>query len=220
MNQELKTDGTENVLVIGLTGQTGAGKTTVSEIFAENGFEILNADLVARQVVEPQSPCLKELCECFGENILLDDGSMNRAKVAEIAFSDACKNEILGSVMFPYITKEILHEIRRCAQEGKNWILLDAPTLFESHADDFCQLVLSVLAEPEIRKARIIARDGLTEQQAEKRMNAQLTAEYFKSHSDFVIYNNGDAALLREVTLEAIDKIKEYRRMHDTFQHE
>ncbi len=218
MNSEILTDGTENVLVVGLTGQTGAGKTTVSEIFAERGFEIINADLVARKVVEPNSPCLAELCDCFGNGILLPDGSMNRKKVAEIAFSDPCKTEILGSTMFPYITNEILSEIRRFAAKGKRYILMDAPTLFESHADDFCQLVLSVLANPDTRRSRIIARDGLTVEQAEKRMNAQLSEEYFKTHSDFVIYNDEDAAQLRAVTLEVIEKVQEYYQLHYTFQ--
>lgn len=212
------TNGMENALVVGLTGQTGAGKTTVSGIFAKRGFAIINADKVARQVVEPNSPCLKELCECFGVEILHDDGSMNRAKVAEIAFSDPCKNEILGSVMFPYILQEILREIQQYAAEGSRWILLDAPTLFESHADDFCQLVISVLSEPSLRLCRIMQRDGITEEQANKRMNAQLSEEYFRTHSDFVIENNADPAYLEAVTEEVIANIREYHHLqgHDT----
>lgn len=217
MISEQVTDGTEKVLVVGLTGQTGAGKTTVSALFAKHGFEVINADCVARQVVTPHSPCLLELCECFGNQILLPDGSMNRRRVAEIAFPDPCKKEILDSVMFPYITREILAEIQRFAAEGKRWILLDAPTLFESHADDFCQLVLSVLADAELRRTRIMERDGLTFEQAEHRMRAQLSEAYFQTHSDFVIYNNGEAEMLAAVTSEVIDKIREYRRLHDRF---
>lgn len=214
---EQTTDGTENVLVIGLTGQTGAGKTTVSSIFEAHGFAVINADQIARQVVVPDSPCLAELCECFGTEILLPDGNMNRPRVAELVFSDPCKNEILGSIMYPYILKEILSQIQAYAQAGKQWLLLDAPTLFESRADDFCQLVLSVLAEPEIRLARIMARDHITEEQARKRMDAQLSADYFREHSDFVICNNGDRELLCAVTCEVIEKIQEYRSLHDAF---
>lgn len=217
MNCEQFTDGTENVLIVGLTGQTGAGKTTISQMFADDGFAIINADKVARQVVTPHSTCLNELCECFGNEILLPDGNMNRAKVAEIVFSDACKNEILGSIMYPYILKEILLQIRAYAAEGKTWLLLDAPTLFESHADDFCTLVLSVLAEPSIRIQRIMKRDGLTEEQAKKRMNAQLSEQYFREHSDFVICNNGSQELLCEMTREVIENIREYRSMHNSY---
>ena len=216
MNCESITDGTEKLLVVGLTGQTGAGKTTISDIFAAKGFEIINADAVARQVVLPKSPCLCELCECFGTEILLPDGSMNRKKVAELVFSDPCKNEILGSIMYPYILKEIHAQIRNFAADGKQWILLDAPTLFESHADDFCALVLSVLAEPNIRMSRIMKRDGLTEVQAKKRMDAQLSEQYFKEHSDFVIYNNGSQELLCEMTYEVIDKIRDYHFQHSS----
>ena len=93
----------EGVMVVGLTGQTGAGKTTVCRIFSENGFSIINADHVARQVMEKGQPCLKEICEFFGKDILLENGILDRPKLAGLVFTDKKKLELLNSITYPYI---------------------------------------------------------------------------------------------------------------------
>lgn len=200
----------EGVMVVGLTGQTGAGKTTVCEVFAKKGFCIINADLVARRVVEKGTPCLKELCECFQAPILLPNGELNRRLLGEIVFTDPKKLELLNGIMYPYITGEILKQIRLCSITGKKLILLDAPTLFESRADDFCELIISVLSKEHHRLARIMERDGLTEEEALHRMKSQHTETFFKQHSDFIIKNNRSLKELRAVTEEVADKIYDY----------
>ena len=100
--------------------------------------------------------------------------------------------------------------IRKLSAEGKKLILLDAPTLFESRADDFCEIIISVLADHDIRQTRIISRDGLTAEQAQKRMNSQLDEEFFGSHSDYIIHNNGDLDTVNEISKEVSDKIKDF----------
>ncbi|MGN0614511.1 MAG: dephospho-CoA kinase [Porcipelethomonas sp.] len=200
----------EGVMVVGLTGQTGAGKTSVCRVFSERGFSIINADHISRLVVEKGQACLNEICEFFGNDILLEDGSLDRSKLAGIVFTDRNRLELLNSITYPYITAEILSTIRHFSSQGQKLILLDAPTLFESRADDFCELIISVISHEELRLKRIMKRDGITEQAALNRMNSQLKEEFFRENSDFIIKNNGDIQNLYEVTMEVADKIKDY----------
>ncbi len=202
----------EGLMVVGLTGQTGAGKSTVSKVFSANGFAVINADMVARKVVEKGSKCLDEISDFFGNTILNDDGTLNRKALASIVFSDKTKLETLNTISYPYITGEILHQIKEYSISGEKFILLDAPTLFESRADDFCEIIISVLAEPEVRKQRIISRDGISPEQAEKRMNSQLDDDFFISHSDYIIKNNDDFDDVNAMAKELCDKIIEYHK--------
>ncbi len=199
-----------DTMVIGLTGQTGAGKSTVSRVFAENGYAIINADHISRKVVEKGSECLKEITEIFGLNILNPDETLNRKELAKIVFVDKTKLEMLNSIIYPYITTEIISQIKHFSENGKKLILLDAPTLFESHSDDFCEIIISVVAEPETRKKRIIQRDNITAEQAQNRMNLQLSTEFFIEHSDFIIENNDSVDVLNGISKEVADKIKYY----------
>ncbi len=198
------------VIVIGLTGQTGAGKSTVSGIFVRNGFALIDADKIARDVEDVGTPCLEELFEYFGDEIRNEDNSLNRKALAKIAFTDKKKLEVLNSIVHPFITAEIFAQMNQYSAEGYGLILLDAPTLFESKASDFCDLIISVLAEPEIRCERIIQRDGLTKESACERMNAQLPEEFFIQHSDYVVRNDGNLDSLFAQSEEIVDKIKIY----------
>ncbi|MBE6846352.1 MAG: dephospho-CoA kinase [Ruminococcus sp.] len=200
----------EGVMIVGLTGQTGAGKTHVSSIFAQNGFSVINADSISRIVVEKGKPCLEEICEFFGEEILCEDGTLNRALLGKVVFSDKSRLELLNSIIYPYITAEILSTIRKLSDEGRKLILLDAPTLFESRTDDFCELIISVVSDEKIRLERIMERDGISRKSAVQRMQSQLEEEFFKKNSDFIIKNNDDILNLYEVTKEVADKIKDY----------
>ncbi|MBR2284353.1 MAG: dephospho-CoA kinase [Ruminococcus sp.] len=200
----------EGVMVVGLTGQTGAGKSTVSGIFEANGFAVINADLVARKVVEKGNPCLGEIADFYGSGILCADGTLDRKALADIVFTDKAKLEMLNTIIYPYITGEILRQIRQLSENGRKLILLDAPTLFESRADDFCEIIISVLADPELREERIIRRDGITSEQALNRMSSQLDEKFFRTHSDYIIRNNGSLEAVTEISKEVSDKIRDY----------
>lgn len=197
------------VMVVGLTGQTGAGKSTVSKVFAANGFAVIDADQVARRVVEKGTKCLDEIADFFGEGVICEDGTLNRKALAAIVFSDKAKLETLNTITYPYITGEILRQIRVHSVKDEKLILLDAPTLFESRADDFCDIIISVLADPDIREKRIISRDGLTQEQARRRMNSQLDEEFFRRNSDYIIRNNVDMETVNDISWEVSAKIKE-----------
>lgn len=197
------------ITVVGLTGQTGAGKSTVSKIFASNGFAVINADIVARQVVEKGSKCLAEIEEFFGTDVIDGDGNLDRKKLAGIVFSDKAKLETLNTITYPYITGEILRQINEFVEHDRKLILLDAPTLFESRADDFCEIIISVLADADIREKRIIQRDGLTSEQARKRMDSQLDEEFFSTHSDYIIHNNSNIETVNGIAEELSEKIRD-----------
>ena len=200
----------EGVMIVGLTGQTGAGKSTVSTAFAENGFAVINADAIARLVMDKGTKCLAEVQDVFGNSVIREDGALNRKALAAIVFSDKKRLEMLNSITYPYITREILRQIRNLSSNGDKLILLDAPTLLESRADDFCDLVISVVSDAEIRERRIIERDNLTSAEAQRRMSSQLDEEFFKKHSDFIINNNQSLERVNEISKEVSDKIKNY----------
>ena len=204
----------DGIMVVGLTGQTGAGKSTVSKIFAEHGFEVINADQVARKVVEVGQPCLAEIAELFGNQVINSDGTLDRRALGRIVFCNKTKLETLNSVIYPYITAEILRMIQQFSDEGRKLILLDAPTLFESHSDDFCDIIISVLAEPEIRLKRITERDGISEADARNRMDSQLSAEFFISRSDYIIENNHSIGKVTEISREVAEKVIDYCQNH------
>lgn len=200
----------DGVMVIGLTGQTGAGKSTVSKVFVQNGFRFIDADAISRHVVARGSHCLADLQECFTDAILTPDGELDRKVMASIAFSDHRKLEMLNTIMYPYIVGEILRMIHRFSQQNHKLILLDAPTLFESRADDFCDLIISVVAKPELRMQRIMERDHISEKAAQQRMEMQLTEEFFRLHSDTVLENNSSFSELWDAAQELSAKLIRY----------
>lgn len=200
----------DGVMVIGLTGQTGAGKSTVSKVFVQNGFRLIDADAISRHVVARGSHCLADLQECFTDAILTPDGELDRKVMASIAFSDHRKLEMLNTIMYPYIVGEILRMIHRFSQQNHKLILLDAPTLFESRTDDFCDLIISVVAKPELRMQRIMERDHISEKAAQQRMEMQLTEEFFRLHSDTVLENNSSFSELWDAAQELSAKLIRY----------
>lgn len=202
--------GRGETFVVGLTGQSGAGKTTVCKVFSEKGFEIINADVIARQVTEKGKPCLGEVMECFGNSVITPDGELDRKALASVVFTDKQKLKQLNAITYPYIIFEILQKIKEYSANGKKYILLDAPTLFESRADDFCDLIISITAPETARINRVALRDGLPPERIKERFSSQHSERFFINHSDFIIKNNKSVEVLLEKANEVADKVKEY----------
>ena len=192
-------------LVVGLTGQTGAGKSLVSSLLTDRGFQVIDCDDVARQVVEKGKHCLLDLSIAFGIEILNPDSTLNRKKLAAIVFGDKEKQKMLGRITFPYIKAEIFALIDRLHQSGEAVVFLDAPTLIESGVHKSCDKVVSVIAPPEERFLRIVRRDSLTAEEAGQRMSAQHDDDFYRSKSQFVIVNDGDMTGLRVKVMEMLD---------------
>ncbi len=197
-------------IVVGLTGQSGAGKTTVCRIFSENGYAIINADIIAREVMVEGTPCYAEILEYYGDAITDDNGKLDRQKLADIVFSNKQQLKHLNAICYPYITFEILEKIKDYSDSGAEIVLLDAPTLFESRADDFCDLIIGVVATEKNRTNRIAIRDKITIEQIGKRFASQHTERFFVNHSDYIIKNNKTMEQLEEKSLDVALKIKEY----------
>ena len=174
--------------IVGLTGQTGAGKSEAARIFEELGLPVISADEAARKAVE-DSEVKAMLCAAFGD-VLLPDGSLDRRRLAEIAFSSPEKTKTLNAVTHPKIGA-----IMRAWADDRDGdvVVFDASQLFEAGQDVFCHRILGVLADPELRCERIMRRDGLSREEAERRMSAQLSEEFFIAHCDDILYNNGPA---------------------------
>lgn len=205
-------------MVVGLTGQTGAGKSTVSDYLRENGMAVIDADKVAKEVVETGSACIADIALEFGCEYINADGTLNRKKMAKTVFTDKAKLKKLNALMFPYIIRRLCEEIERSRREGEGIIVLDAPTLFESGADRECDYVVSVIADEQSRKERIIRRDGLTQQEAQERISAQHDEEYYKSRSDEILENNEGVDSLKNRTSALISRLES--RMEEYTQQE
>lgn len=190
--------------IIGLTGPTGAGKSTVSAAAEQFGLRVVNCDLLARKAVEKGTEGLKALTAVFGNGILEKDGSLNRKELAALAFKTPENTELLNKTLLPHIVKLVKKETN-----SKN-ALLDAPTLFESGLNSECVKTIAVLADKKLREERITARDNITKQQALLRINAGKSDDFYKTHADCIIYNNGDenavitrfSNILKEITEE------------------
>lgn len=193
----------QKIRIIGLSGQSGAGKSTVRRVFEENGFDVIDCDAVARKIAS-KSAFLNEISERFGREILSADGTLDRVKTAAMIYNDKAKYAEYCGVIFPYITYDIMRQIERFDKD----ILLDAPTLFEAGIDGLCSGIVSVVADIGLCAERISKRDKITLEKARERLSSQHGADFFREHSDFVIENNGSEKGLYEKAQSVIDKMK------------
>ena len=177
-----------STVVIGLTGPTGAGKSTARQVAKSLGFFVIDADNVARNVTQKGSKLLPLLENEFSG--VVKEGELDRKALGLKAFSSAENTKKLNSITHPFIVSEIKTIIENAREDGAKFILLDAPTLFEAGANNLCQKTIAVLADKSERLKRIMARDGLTKPQAECRMNASKTDEFYKQNCDIILYNN------------------------------
>lgn len=183
---------TENdAYIVGLTGMSGAGKTTACQVFSECGFAVINCDLVSRIVVEKGKPALSELETHFGKNVILADGTLDRKAVGNLIFSDKNARMEFNELIYPYISYEMIISAVKYINSGYRFILLDAPTLFESGTDSFCDIIVSVVADREECLRRITARDKLTFNEAKNRLLSQFPPEFYRDKSDFCAVNKG-----------------------------
>ncbi len=196
-------------IVLGLTGQTGAGKSTLCQYLQQKGCSIIDADQVARSVVEKGSACIADVILEFGVEYLTIDGNLNRRKLAECVFTDKAKLKKLNDIMFPYIVAKIKDIIEQSKEESEGIIVLDAPTLFESGCDKFCDKVISVVADEASRCPRIMERDGLSEEEALHRIHAQHNEEFYKERSWMVLKNNSDVAALQVQADDMLSQLNE-----------
>lgn len=196
--------------IIGITGGIGSGKSTVSAYLKSKGFFIIDADKIGKEVVERNSKILDMLVKEFGREILFQDATLDRKKLGAIVFSDAKKKAKLDGIMHAAIFKCIddqLETIKHC--ENPKVVFVDAPLLFETKLHETMDSTWVIDAEDEIRKERVVLRDGLSRAEVENRIKNQMPRQEKNQLADLVIDNGKDVPYLHMQIDFALQKIKE-----------
>lgn len=177
--------------IVGLTGGIASGKSTVSNLFKSNDIPVVDADVVAREALKKGSGGWKKVVEAFGEEILLDNGEVNRPRLGQIVFADPDKRQFLNRLLAPYISSGIFWEVVKLWSKGYKVIVLDVPLLFEAKIDKFTKPIIVVWVDPETQIQRLLARDNSSEEDGRNRVNAQMPLDVKRSKADIVIDNTG-----------------------------
>lgn len=190
------------MLVIGLTGGMGAGKSTVARLLAEHGAHVIDADAVAREVVAPGAPALAAIAEQFGDEVLTDDGALDRAAMAGIVFADEERLGALEAITHPAIRARIAellreHEQAEAGEADERVVVLDHPLLVETGLADDLPVVVVVTAPEELRVQRLAAGRGIDPADARARMRSQASDEQRRAAATHVVRNDGDSDRLR-----------------------
>ncbi|WP_409022694.1 dephospho-CoA kinase [Dellaglioa sp. P0083] len=183
--------------ILGLTGGIATGKSTVSHIFKEENITVIDADVIARQVVEPKSATLTMIIQTFGEKYLSVTGNLNRKELGQLVFNDAIALKKLNDIMVPAIRKEILSQIEVQKKLGSKLIILDMPLLFEQNYQLLCNAVMVIYVPETSQLERLMKRDELSLDEAMSRVKAQWPIQKKKDLADFVIDNSTTVAVTR-----------------------
>lgn len=188
-------------LVIGLTGSIASGKSTVSNMFKELHIPVIDADIVAREVVEPGENAYQKVVETFGEIILHPDQTINRKRLGKIVFANSERRQQLNNIVHPAVRQKMLAQKKAYIAQKKPCIVLDIPLLFESKLQHFVDKTLVVYVDQEVQLARLVDRDQSTAKEALQRINAQMPGEKKAAMADAVINNNGTVAQTKQQLL-------------------
>ena len=195
--------------VLGLTGGIGSGKSMVASMFAQLGADVIDADQLAREVVEPGQPVLEEIAAAFGRDILLPDGRLDRGMLARIIFADPVARARLNAITHPRIQERMATEMAlRGSRPGV--LIVDIPLLFENDRTSSVESVIVVWVDPKTQLRRLIERDGLTADEARQRIAAQMPLDEKRARADLVVDNSGS----RENTRRQVEAI--YRQNAST----
>lgn len=178
-------------MIIGLTGSIASGKSTVAKMIESYGLPIVDADIVARQVVEPGTPTLKKIAEAFGPEVIAHDGSMDRTKVGSIIFHNNEMRKTLNNIIHPAIREEMLRQRDELMSYGEKNIFMDIPLLFESKLEHFVEKIIVVSVNKEVQLQRLMERNGFTVEEANARIATQIPVKEKEQLADAVINNNG-----------------------------
>lgn len=201
------------MLRIGLTGGIGSGKSTVAQMLLDNGFPVIDADQVARAVVEPGEPALDKLAEAFGQDILNDDGTLNRAELARRAFVDETSTQTLNAITHPAIRDMVGQQFATYEEQGESAVIYDMPLLVDKNLHREMGLVIVVDVELETRVQRLTESRGLATDDVRRRIAAQVDDATRLAAADVIIDNNGSVEDLLPQVEKAVMEIN--RRVAD-----
>ncbi|MDD8060293.1 dephospho-CoA kinase [Shewanella metallivivens] len=180
--------------VVGLTGGIASGKTTVANLFAEFGIELVDADVIAREVVAIGSTGLTAIVAHFGDEILLADGQLDRAALRNQVFNNETQRLWLNNLLHPMIRQKMLEQVQASTSK---YVIMIVPLLFENHLDSLVTTTLVVDISPELQISRTMQRDGVSRQQVEHILASQMSRQQRLDKAEHIIDNQGDINLLR-----------------------
>ncbi len=196
-------------MIVGLTGGIATGKSTFSRELANLGLFILDADIVAREVVEPGTEGLRQVVEAFGEGVLQPDGTLDRARLGEIIFSDAQKREVLNQIVHPLVRQSTWGQAREYVREdAKRIVILDIPLLFEGNTHREADLSVLIYAPLELQRERLMKRNGFSSEEAQRRIDAQLSMDEKKKLADIIVYNTGDESSVSRLASSLLEELR------------
>ena len=178
------------MLLVGLTGGIGSGKSTVARLLANKGLYVVDADELAREVVEPGSPALREIFDAFGGAVFGPDGQLDRKALGQLVFSDEGKRRQLEAITHPRIFERFQARTAAAQQRGETVVVYDAPLLYERQLDTLMNAVVVVTVPEAVQKERLRLRDGLSDDEIELRLRSQMPLGDKVARADFVIDNS------------------------------
>jgi dephospho-CoA kinase len=196
------------VKLVGLTGGIASGKSTVAEILKRQGAAIINADVLAREVVEPGHQAWTEIVNTFGIAVLQPDRTLDRQKLRAIIFDDAAARKKIESIIHPQVRALAEQRIREHAAAGYAVIVYEVPLLFEGNLQEWLRPVILVACDVDTQRNRLQSRDNLSAAQAQKHIDAQMSLKAKRRLADYVIENNGSLEDLKRQVQAVLEKIK------------
>ena len=199
------------MIKIGLAGGSGSGKGYVSARLLAEGIPSFDCDAVYHRMISSDSEVSRELIAAFGSDIATQNGGIDRGALRGVVFSDGAESRrlLLNEITHKHVRRACMDWLDEMQKSGTKAAIVDAPLLFESGFDALCDLKVSVVASEEIRIRRIMLRDSLTREAAERRIRSQMTEAQLRKRSDFVIINDGDESALAEQIRQLLKTIKE-----------
>lgn len=177
--------------ILGVTGGIATGKSGVVDIFKQYGFPVVDADVIAREVVEPGTPGLKKIVATFGKEVLQEDNSLDRKKLGQLVFADTKKRKTLDQLLAPFLQEAITYQIEKKARVTP-LVIADIPLLYEAGYDKVVDQVAVVYIPERIQQERLIKRDQITKKEAQQKIASQLPIEEKKERADIVFDNQKD----------------------------
>jgi dephospho-CoA kinase len=201
------------MLRVGLTGGIASGKSTVARVFRELGAHVLDADRIARDIVPPGSPALARIARAFGREMLRPDGTLDRSALGEVVFADAGKRRVLEGILHPLILDEIdrrVDELERADPRGV--VIVEAALILELGRQAEFDALVVVWADEEQQRRRMIQRDKLSVEEAQRRLDAQMPLSEKRGRAQFVVDNSGDQAACRADAERVYDELLKLAR--------
>ena len=195
--------------VVGLTGGIASGKSSVARRLKERGIPVIDADQVAREVVEVGQEALDDITQCFGPEILLPSGALDRKALGAIVFRDPKALAKLNAITHPAILKRVAEHAQHYAEQGHLWLVYEAALIIEHQLSPNLDLLIAVVCDPELQVTRMMTRDGFSDVEARQRLRAQTNNLTRRNKADIVIENEGSLSALMSATDRLITTLKE-----------